>query len=204
MEKDTELMLDVGQANEFKLACRRAGYTNADIKRMCEGTVLATLLPVVKGLANVVMVKHLIDCDAKPFEPRCLTVAPESEQLPNRVRGQFAFDPTKINPYLSKHQKNGKVVGSNKLRKELANEPVLDANVLDYWLKNTHIIPEELKQDENGNTRYTCFWGTIYRDSLGRLYVRSLYFDDGGWGSHCHWLDSVFSGTDPAAVRASN
>lgn len=52
---DTELMLDVGQANEFKLAARRAGYTNADIKRICEGDVLAKLLPVVRGKSEVVI-----------------------------------------------------------------------------------------------------------------------------------------------------
>ncbi len=46
---DTELMLDVGQANELKLAFRRSGYTNADIKKLCEGDILARLLSIVRG-----------------------------------------------------------------------------------------------------------------------------------------------------------
>ena len=46
---DTELMLDVGQANELKLAFRRSGYTNVDIKKLCEGNILARLLPLVRG-----------------------------------------------------------------------------------------------------------------------------------------------------------
>jgi hypothetical protein len=50
---DKELMLDVGQANELKLAFRRAGYTNAEIKKLCEGDLLAQLLPLVKGVAEV-------------------------------------------------------------------------------------------------------------------------------------------------------
>lgn len=66
---DTELMLDVGQANEFKLAARRAGYTNTDIKRMCEGDALARILPVLRGTGEVQIVKHSIDLDADPFVP---------------------------------------------------------------------------------------------------------------------------------------
>lgn len=51
---DNELMLDVGQANELKLAFRRAGYTNADIKRLVEGNLAEQFLLVIRGLATIV------------------------------------------------------------------------------------------------------------------------------------------------------
>ena len=52
---DTELMLDVGQANEIKLAARRAGATNADLKKLSEGDVFAKILRVLRGRAEVVI-----------------------------------------------------------------------------------------------------------------------------------------------------
>jgi ribosomal protein S27E len=48
-------MLDVGQANELKLAFRRANYTNDDIKRLCEGTILADVRNVLIGCAEINM-----------------------------------------------------------------------------------------------------------------------------------------------------
>jgi hypothetical protein len=45
----SELMLDVGQANELKLAFRRALWTNDDIKWLCEGNVLAEVLRMRHG-----------------------------------------------------------------------------------------------------------------------------------------------------------
>src|SRR3989344_3216045 len=52
---DTELlMLDVGQANEIKLAARRGGATNADLKRLSEGDMFAQILPVLRGFGTVV------------------------------------------------------------------------------------------------------------------------------------------------------
>lgn len=51
-----ELMLDVGQANEIKLAARRAGATNADLKRLSEGDMFAKILPVLRGHAKITSV----------------------------------------------------------------------------------------------------------------------------------------------------
>lgn len=197
---DTELMLDVGQANELKLAFRRAGWTNAEIKKLCEGNLLAHLLPLVREHvdATTVTTQHLIDCDADPFIPNGWTV--ES----HKKGGRFAFDPAKIRLYLSPNQQGGKhIEGTKLLRKELANEPVLNANILDFLLKNPYLIPEEWKKDANGNIRYIFFWGTIYRLSNGDLYVRSMYWLVGSWYWLYDWLGRDWRGIDPAAVLAS-
>ncbi len=196
---DTELMLDVGQANELKLAFRRHKWTNADIKKLCEGNLLGHLLPLVRdyGQATLVSIAHrIIDCDAKPFEPSGLTVAPESDQLPDRVWGQFIFD-QKVKLYLSPNQQDGKVIKGTELVKELANEPVLPANVLDFYLANTNVIPAEWKG------KAVFFWGTIYRGSDGGLCVRFLCFGRSGWDSRCLWLGHDWDGGRPAALCAS-
>lgn len=145
----------------------------------------------------------IIDCDSAPYIPDGWKVK-EGDQLPGRVRGQVVWDPAKINLYLSENQQNGKYIEGDKLQKELAKEPVLPANILDYLLKNPHLIPEEWKKDANGNTRYIFFWGTVYRDSGGNLYVRCLYFSDGRWYWDCLWLGLDWYDFDPAAVLASS
>ena len=51
-QQKNDLMLDVGQANEFKLACRKAGLTNADVKALSSVGMLSRLLPVLRGCAT--------------------------------------------------------------------------------------------------------------------------------------------------------
>jgi hypothetical protein len=113
------------------------------------------------------------------------------------VRGQFVFDPARIKLHLSPNQQGGKYIKGDKLKVELANEPVLPANVLDFYLANSHLILEEWKE------KAVFFWGTVYRDSSGILYVRCLCFDDGRWYSDCLRLGNDWDGSDPAALRAS-
>jgi len=117
--------------------------------------------------------------------------------------GQIDFDPAQVLFHLSTGQMGDKSIKGNELRKELADEPVLNANVLDYLLAHSDLIPEEWKTDTKGNTCYIFFWGTIYRYSDGRLFVRCLYWSGGGWGWICYWLGRGFGDQDPAALRAS-
>ncbi len=194
----SDLMLDVDQAGELKAAFRRGDWTNAEIKRACEGDSLARFRDVVRGYAKVVTTQHIIDCDAKLFIPNGWRVENE-DQLVSRIRGQLILDTSKIKLYLSSKQQDGKYIEGNKLRKELASDPVLNANVLDYLLKfeNQHLIPEEWKD------KYIFFWGTIYRDSDDNLCVRFLCFNDGAWYWGYSWLGHGFCGSYPAAVLAS-
>lgn len=151
----------------------------------------------LSGELMVEMAKHTINCDAEPFTPSGWKVEE------HKKGGQFAFDPAKIKLYLSPNQQDGEVIGGNELRKEMASEPVLNANVLDYLLAHPELIPEDWKKDEQGKTRYVFFWGTIYRYSSGYLCVRSLYWGGGSWGWSGRWLDGGWRGVDPAAVLAS-
>lgn len=188
---DTELMLDVGQANEIKLAARRAGATNTDLKKLSEGDMFAKVLPVIRGMADVVVVNHVIDCDADPFVPDGWKV------IEHKKGGHLKWDPAKISLYLPEKQRDGKVIEGNKLRKELEKMPVINANVLDYLLANPHLIPEEWKG------KYVFFWGTIYRFSDGDLCVRYLYWLGDGWYWIFLWLGFGWHSHDPAALLAS-
>jgi hypothetical protein len=152
-------------------------------------------------LANrleVVAKEHIIDIDADPRIPYDGWKVEE-----HKKGGKLAWDPAKVHLHLSKNQQGGKTIEGNKLRKELESLTVLNANLLDYLLDNPHLIPEDWKVDGEGNTRYIYFWGTVYRDSDGDLFVRYLYFNDGHWVQGINWLDLGWGSQDPAAVLAS-
>ncbi|MBI5071616.1 hypothetical protein HZB93_01850 [Candidatus Falkowbacteria bacterium] len=48
-----EFRMTTGQAHELAMAFGRNGWTNADVKKMSEGDLLARLLPVIRGQADV-------------------------------------------------------------------------------------------------------------------------------------------------------
>lgn len=189
MSANNDLMLDVSQAAELKLAFRRNGWNNAEIKALSEGDILANVLKVIKGQAEIKMIERLIDCSVAPFVPDGWSVEE------HKKGGQFKFNPAKISLYLSKKQKQGSISGHD-LRKELSDKPAMNANVLDYLLAHPELIPEGWKG------KYIFFWGTIYRRSDGDLYVRYLSWDGSEWGWGYCWLDSDFDSGNPAALAS--
>ncbi|GEM_PF-659694 len=139
----------------------------------------------------------IIDLDSDPFIPNGLKL--ESHQK----HGQFKWDPKKIKLYLSDNQRNDKTIRGHNLRKELEKQKVLNANLLDFLLKNPRLIPKNWKVGENGKTRYIFFWGTIYRDSSDSLYVRCLLWNVGEWRWSYDLLVLVWGADDPSAVLTS-
>ncbi len=147
-------------------------------------------------MKNEIM-KHIINCDADPFIPSGWSVESHTKS------GQLAFNPAKIKFYLSPNQQDNKVIKGKQLRKELANEFVLNANVLDFLLAHQELIPEDWKEDEQGNTRFIFFWGTIYCGLSGGLGVRCLCWVGKRWDWDYRWLNGGRSSYGPAAVSAS-
>ncbi len=188
--------MGTGQAHELALAFGRNGWNNAEVKKLSEKDLLAQVRLVVLGQAKIEIVKHVIDLDADPYLPDGWKVEE------HKKGGQFEWDPSKINLYLSPNQLGDKRIEGNDLRKELAKKPVFNANLLDYLKANTSLIPDEWKKDEKGNTRYIFFWGTIYRNSGGGLYVRYLYWGGGEWVWDCYWLGDDWNYVNPAASLA--
>lgn len=192
MSTDTELTLDVGQANELKLAFRRAGYTNAEIKRLCEGDLLSRLLPVIKGHAEVTMIRYIIDCDVR-------FIVPHPFGIKKHIKGgEVEWDPTKVQLYLSEDQRDGELIQGHKLHKKLTGKPVLNACVLDYLIAYPELIPDRWKG------KRIFFWGTIYRNPVDRLLVRYIFWDGVKWSWAFHWLNNDWYLNDPAALLASD
>ena len=180
--------LDVGQANELKLAFRRHGWTNEDVKSLCEGDILAQFLRVCRGFAEIKEIECVIDCDADPF-------LPEGWRVEQHLKsGSFKWDPTEVELYLDAGQKDGKVISGHELQKKLEGKRVLNANVLDWLLAHPQFIPESWKG------KFVFFWGTIYRDGCGSLSVRYLFWNGIGWRWRYCWLVDYFRGLDPAAL----
>ena len=177
-------------------------------RRVREGTlpvdrVLAALQGIVEGNFDAAPQPsgRIVDCDGMPFVPDGWTIRPE-DQIASRVRGQLEWNPDLVRFHLEEAQRTGTIVGAE-LRGLLKGKPVLPAHVLDHLLANTRLIPESWKQDEQGRTRYVFFWGTIYRDSDGDLFVRYLYWRGGQWRWHCDWLVNVFGEQSPSVLLAS-
>ena len=193
MLKDA-FVLSGGQSHEIEMAMNRPGngpWTPALVQEMCKGDTFGRIRGVLNGLAEIKPLEHAIDLDATPFCPSDLTVEEHQKG------GIFRWDPAKVQLYLSKLQSKGKVIGGHDLRKDLAGKSVLNACLLDYLLKNPHLIPEEWKG------KAIFFWGTIYRYLDGDLCVWCLYWAGGQWQSISRWLGNGWRGSNPAALRAS-
>ena len=178
----------IGQMNQMADALELAGFTTEELTNLRNFPQLKDLRRVVNGQAKIVIVKHVIDLDVAPYVPNNWEV--ES----HKKGGQLEWTSEKVQLYLSGEQQGDKLIKGDKLRKELETQPVYNANLLDYLLAHPDLIPESWKG------KAVFFWGTIYRDSDGRLYVRDLYWGGDEWAWDYGWLGRAFSSGNPAAV----
>ena len=101
----------------------------------------------------------------------------------------------------SERQMGTKRIKGYKLREELTGKLILNGNVLDALTDNPDFLPEDWKKDENDNTLFIFFWGTIYSVSDGLLDVRYFFFSAGcGFGST---TGSAASGSSTSPPRRS-
>lgn len=149
-------------------------------------------VPKAKKLPRQKQSAIVVDLDADPFIPEGWKVEEHQKG------GQFAFDPAQVQLHLDVGQQNGKYIKGTNLRKQLKSVPVMNANLLDWYLANPQYIPEEWKG------KYVFFWGTIYRSRDGDLYVRYLFWNDDRWDWSSHWLGIGWRADRPAAVLASS
>ncbi|MEK7543063.1 MAG: hypothetical protein AAB503_02050 [Patescibacteria group bacterium] len=178
----------------LEISAKKAGFSNDDLSKLAgDDDLMKRLFQVVRGYAEVKEIEHLIDCDADPFLPNSSWKVEE-----HRKGGFWKWNENNVILYLSEQQQKKKVISGNDLRKELTDKPVLNANVLNYLLKNPHLIPEVWKG------KFIFFWGTIYRDSDGILSVRYLNWYGDRWYWSWVWLENVWGEFCPAALRASS
>ncbi len=145
---------------------------------------------LVCGTHCIQPIEYFIDCDADPFLPDGWKVEEHQKG------GIFKWTESLIGLHLDRGQQNGKCIGGHDLRKALQTRKVLNANVLDFLLKHSELIPEEWKG------KAVFFWGTVYRYPGGSCCVLYLYWDDGQWHWSVDWLGSGWNRRRPSAVLA--
>lgn len=180
----------IGAMNQLGSSLKKAGFTARDITRLKKFENLSEIRSVIRGQAEIKAIEYFIDCDTDLFRHEILKV------FEHKKDGQLRFNPSKINLYLSEKQSGDNSINGNKLHKELKNMPVLNANVLDYLLANPKIIPEEWK------SKTIFFWGTIYNDYNGDLFVRYLCWCLGKFVGDYRWLGKNWKVSNPAALLA--
>lgn len=183
-------LYSIGQMNQLADALETAGFTVDDVTKLRSSPHLRALRAVGRGQVEFQITKHVIDLDDNPFVPKSLTVE-------KHVRGGvFEWDPAKVDLYLSDAQKSG-VIKGDELREELKSQRSFNANLLDYLLVHSNLIPESWKG------KYVFFWNTIYRNSDGDRCVRYLRWDCGRWDWGYGRLGNQWYDGSPAAVLAN-
>jgi len=141
--------------------------------------------------------KFLIPCDGTPIIPANMSLE-ESDQLPNRIRGIYEFDPAKTFLYMSEKQKKSEWFTGNDLCKELNGKRVLPIQVLHFLFKeeNRQFIPYECRRKD------TYFWGSILRSARhngeSHLMVPVLLERDGNWYWHFSGIGNCLRPTEAA------
>lgn len=179
----------IGAMNQLGDALEKAGFSTEDVTKLKQFGNLKGFKDVLNGKAEISYPVYFIDCDANPFIPAGWSVEE------HKKCGLCKFASAETFLYLSEKQKKG-IISGHDLRKDLADKPVMNANVLDYLLAHPELIPEEWKG------KYIFFWGTIYRGSDGNLYVRCLGWDGSKWGWGYCWLGDGFNSNNPAALAS--
>lgn len=156
-------------------------------------------------------VKHTVNLGATPRLPFNTAEVVKHEgdgvvEIEFRQDGNLYIDGKKIVLHLSERQKGNKRTVGHELRQELESgeQVLLNSNVLDYLYDHPELFPEHWKKDENGDTHYIFFWGSIFRDPAnGSLFARCLSWSGGGLDRDYSWLDSVWRRQFPSASLAS-
>jgi hypothetical protein len=147
--------------------------------------------------AQVATSEHIINCDTDPFIPDGLRLLPKEEQLPNRVRGPFQWNPAQVKLHRTYGQRKNQWIIGIMLLKQLMDMRVLTANVLDYLLANPSLIPHEWK------SKGTFFWGTIYCDHYGNPCIRYLFWQGSRRHWEFYWLSDLWYDFDYAAIKTA-
>jgi len=159
---------------------------------------------------EIIVVKHAVDLGAPPRLPfsGAEVVKHEGKGIVEiELRDDNLYiDGKRVELVLSEKQKGDNRIVGHELRQELEGGEwvLLNSNVLDYLYDHPELFPEHWKKDENGDTRYIFFWGSIFRrPSNGYLFVHCLCWDDGGLRRRLSWLGGDWDREDPSVSVAS-
>ncbi len=148
-----------------------------------------TLLLRRQADAQTTAICHLVDLDATPFAPDGWTIKKHTKG------GQFDFHPKRVELYRTPAQSRGMIFIGSRLLKELSRERVLNACLIDFYLKNPHLYPEEWEGYD------VCFPGTVFLSEDGCSCIRYLRLSFGTLRAGIRWLGAPWTNSFPALVR---
>jgi hypothetical protein len=175
-----------GQVPQLMERFQSEGFTSEHLTLLGQYKNLGSIKDVLEGRSEIKPIE--VDLDTDPFIPEGWSV------IEHKKGGKWKYDSTKVGLYLSKKQQDGGVIGGQDLRKELESQSVMNANLLNFYLKNQRIIPSEWKG------KAVFFWGTIYKSIGGGLYVRYLYWSSDSWTWNYGCFDEDWDNDDPSVV----
>ncbi len=140
---------------------------------------------------------QIIDCDAMPVCPEGFQIAPEREQLENRIKGKWVFRPGRIALHWVDRQYTIGLEGNDlEPMLQLSQTPALPANILDFFEKEENRIfrPKEWVG------KSVCAWGTKFKDVSGYKCVRYIYYEGDTLKKGYSYLQFAFDESRPTLV----
>lgn len=146
-------VMSARQAAELDHALGRNGWTSEDVKNLSGGTILAQLLPIIKGEAEF---RCIVNLDVDPY-------VPEGWIISEHQKGGQVIWPQRVDLYSSSRQSCQCAGGDSgdsgrNIHEAIQKRKPFNAVLLDFLLKYPILIPADWKD------KIVLFWGTIYAD----------------------------------------
>lgn len=139
----------------------------------------------------------IIDCD---FNSKIIN---DWKVIDQKRNGQLEWNSGRIKLHLSHSQEKekGRSILGEYLEKEVSSLNACNANVLDFLEKNPKEIPESFKPTGDAVFQANIFWGTVYENTYGKKFVRSLLCFKHGLAVPSYVpVDHGFSSSYPAVI----
>ena len=197
----SKLMLDVGTANEIKMALRRAGAVESDIKAMCKGDFMKGVIGLLHGEYELKPAAKAVDSVFDPVSFIGEGWSCDEERNPRSVTLPLLDDYSKVKLSTDWLEDCSSVDSKTRRANILADMNHIPLNIdhfFDLWT-NKEKIPKKWKKVKGGIT----FDGDVLRGSDGRSYFLCLCWRGGLWRWDCRWFGHGCSAFFPSAVLAS-
>lgn len=175
-------------AAELDGALRRNGWDSQQVAQLSEGDTLLRVREFLFGHKSVAPAGEevCINGDADPH----IHVPSEAGYIWSHIKnGQrrwssFCADLCEIEE--REASLSGKEIQARMQRALMGERALGNANVLDFLLAHTSLIPEDWRE------YIVLFWGTVYTNAVGEDLVRGLYWDECTWATHYYPVHDYF------------
>ena len=155
---------------------------------------------VIVGEPRIIHIDRTVPFDPVKFLGQGWTIDEQDER--SLTLNQVDLAKIQLEHMLKKDERW--IKGEEKLKRlKKAGYVRLDAKVFQILWEDQALIPESWKEKTNGNTTFTFFDGTVFRNPYGYRDVLCLCWRDGRWLWGCGWLGGGRGVGRPSAVLAS-